>query len=187
MFRRHQPKPAHLAIIMGLFSFLLGSCSKRDSSTTKPAPNYAKAKADSEQLLDSLLPFAEKMLKEHHEFFPFGGHMTPEGKIVHDGAYDGTEQPPSQTLINLLEQAFQRSAKNQNLRGCAIVYDIRTIPPGRTEKQDAIAASIDHASGYSVVVIYPYTFDSEKKLRVEAPFATEGSHKIFGQTPISAQ
>jgi len=172
---------------MGLFAFLSSSCSKPQKTTAMPPVNNAKAKADAEQLLDSVLPFAEKMLQEHHEFFPFGGHMTPDGKIVHDGAYDGTEHPPSQTLIDLLEQAFQRSAKEQKLRVCAIVYDIRTIPPGRTEKQDAIAVSIDHASGYSVVVIYPYTFDAEKKLQVEAPFAIEGSRKIFGRTQISAQ
>jgi len=176
----------YLVIIMGLSQFLFGSCSKPQKSTATPTQNYAKAKADAEQLLDSLLPFAEKMLEQHQEFFPFGGHMTLDGEIVHDAAYDGTEKPPSQQLIDLLEQTFQRSAKEQKLRVCAIVYDIRTIPPRRTEKQDAIAASVDHASGYSVVVIYPYTFDAEKRLRVEAPFATEGSRKIFGPAQISA-
>lgn len=178
----------YLAITMGILSFLFGSCSKQEQPAAKTTPpNNAKAKADAEQLLGSLLPFAEKMLQEHHEFFPYGGHMEKDGKIVHDGAYDGTEHPPSQTLIDLLQQAFQQSARTQKLRTCAIVYDIRTIPPGRTEKQDAIAAAVDHVSGYSVVVIYPYTFDAQKKLQVEAPFATEGEYKIFGRPQISTR
>jgi len=172
---------------MGILSFLFGSCSKQEQPTAKTTPSNAKAKADAEELLGSLLPFAEKMLQEHHEFFPFGGHMETDGKIVHDGAYDGTEHPPSQALIDLLQKAFQQSASSNKLLTCAIVYDIRTIPPGRTEKQDAIAAAVDHASGYSVVVIYPYTFDAQKKLQVGASFATEGEYKIFGRSQISTR
>ena len=166
--------------IMSLFSFLFASCSKPDA-TAPPAPprKDAEAKADAEKLLDSLLPFAEQMLQQHHEFFPFGAHMAPEGKITLDGASDGTEHPPSQELIELLRQAHQRDAKAQKLRACATIYDIRTIPPGRTEKQDAIAAAIDHVSGYSSVVIFPYSFDAAQKLRVEPPFAVEGAHDIF--------
>ena len=172
---------------MGLLSFLFGSCSKPQNTATAPQRNDAKAKADAEQLLGSLLPFAEKMLQQHHEFFPFGGHMTSDGRIVLNAASDATERPPSQTLIDLLEQSFKRTAQTQDLRVCAIVYDIRTIPPGRTEKQDAIAVSIDHVSGYSVVVAYPYKFDEQKKLQIEVPFATEGSHKIFGRADISSK
>jgi hypothetical protein len=139
----------------------------------------AEAKADGEKLIDSLLPFAEQMLQGHREFFPFGGSMALDGTITHEGAYNGTEQPPSQELIDLLRQAHQRDATAQTLRACATIYDIRTVPPGRTEKQDAIAAAIDHVSGYSAVVIFPYSFDAAEKLRVEPPFAVEGAHDIF--------
>ena len=171
---------------MGLFSFLFGSCSKpKEAAATPPPRNNAEGKADGEKLLDTLMPFAEQMLQQHHEFFPFGGRMVPDGTIAHAAAYNGTEHPPSQELIDLLRQAHQQEARAKKLRACATVYDIRTIPPGRTEKQDAIAAAIDHVSGYSAVVIFPYTFDDDKKLRVEAPFAVEGSHDIFARPPQS--
>jgi hypothetical protein len=170
---------AFIVTIMGLFSFLFGSCSKPDTATPPPPRKDAEAKADGEKLIDSLLPFAEKMLQEHREFFPFGGRMSLDGTITHDGAYNGTEQPPSQDLMDLLRQAHQRDATAQILRACATIYDIRTVPPGRTEKQDAIAAAIDHVSGYSAVVIFPYSFDAARKLEVESPFAVEGAHDIF--------
>ncbi len=125
------------------------------------------------------MPFAEQMLQQHREFFPFGGRMALDGKITLEGAYNGTEQPPSQELIDLLRQAHQRDATSQTLCACATIYDIRTVPPGRTEKQDAIAAAIDHVSGYSAVVIFPYSFDTAQKLRVESPFAVEGAHDVF--------
>jgi hypothetical protein len=33
----------------------------------------------------------------------------------------------------------------------AIVVDVRTIPPGKKEKQDAVEVRLDHVSGYSVI------------------------------------
>ena len=108
-----------------------------------------------------------------------------DGTITHEGAYNGTEQPPSQELIDLLRQAHQKSARAKTLRACATVYDIRTVPPGRTEKQDAIAVAIDHVSGYSAVVIFPYSFGPDNKLQVEAAFAVEGTQEIFGRPPQS--
>ena len=44
------------------------------------------AKVDAETLLNSALPFAEKMLSEHGEFYPFGEAMKPDGQIVSVGA-----------------------------------------------------------------------------------------------------
>src|SRR5437867_8720804 len=101
---------------MGLFSLLFGSCSKPDAAALPPPRKDAEAKADGEKLLDSLLPFAEKMLQQHREFFPFGGRMAPDGTITHEGAHSGTEHPPSQELIDLLRQAHQRDATAQTLR-----------------------------------------------------------------------
>jgi hypothetical protein len=173
-------------IAMGLFSFLLGACSKQQPTSSPPSDN-ANAKADAEKLLDSLMPFAKQMLQNHHEFFPFGGHMASDGTVGHEGAYNGQEQPPSQELIGILKQAHQRDARDSKIRACATIYDIRTIPPGRTQKQDAIAAAIDHVSGYSVVVIFPYTFDAQKNLQVESPFAMEGAHDIFPRPPQSTK
>jgi hypothetical protein len=49
-----------------------------------------------EDLMNELIPFAQNMLTEYGEFFPFGGVVTSKGEIVHISAYDGNEQPPSQ-------------------------------------------------------------------------------------------
>lgn len=144
----------------------------------------AQAKADADTLLASLMPFAQHMLEKDREFFPFGGCMAPDGTITHEGAYNGSEHPPSKELIDILRQSHRTAARAKNLRACAIVYDIRTIPPGRTETQDAVAAAIDHVSGYSVIVIFPYSFDAEQELQVEAPFAIEGARDIFAHPRV---
>jgi hypothetical protein len=46
------------------------------------------AHPDLNQLLNSLLPFAERTLAEHGEFFPFGTAMKPDGEIVAVSAYE---------------------------------------------------------------------------------------------------
>jgi hypothetical protein len=139
------------------------------------------AKADAQELLDVLLPFAKQMLQQHREFLPFGRRMDPDGTIAHVGATDGTEHPASRSLICLMQGAFREEARTGILRTCGILYDVRIKPPGRAEKQDAIAAALDHVSGYSVVVFFPYGFDDSGQLKVESPFASEGEHSIFGR------
>src|SRR2546426_1377236 len=99
------------------------------------------AHPDLDQLLNALLPFAQQMLSKHGEFYPFGSAMTTDGQIQAHGAYDGDEHPPSQQLIDLLTQAFRQQAAAGHIRAAAICYDIRTIPPGHSEKTDAICVS----------------------------------------------
>ncbi|MEM1085370.1 MAG: hypothetical protein AAGI48_14755 [Verrucomicrobiota bacterium] len=137
------------------------------------------AKEDAQALVDEFMPFAEEMLAKHREFFPFGGRMSVEGEITHEGASDGIEQPPSQTLIDLLRQAHKQQAAEKEIRAACIVYDIRTIPPGKSEKQDAIAFELDHRDEYSVVVVFPYSFAGDGELQIEAPFASKGDGTVF--------
>jgi hypothetical protein len=138
-------------------------------------------KADSQELLDDLFPLAEKMLREHREFYPYGGRMSHEGKITHEGASDGTDHPLSKPMIELLTKAHCQEAESRSSKAVAIIYDVRVVPPGAAAKQDAIAAALDHVAGYSVIVYFPYRFSSEGDLAIDAPFANEGSYGIFGR------
>ena len=140
----------------------------------------ATPKEDCEKLMNSLLPFAEKMLREHGEFHPFGGAMKPDGDIVHHGAYTGQELPKGQELVDLLTEAFRQSAAKEDYIATAIVYDMRTIPPGETEKTDAICVSLDHRNDYSVNVAFPYRLE-DNELSLKSPFAAKGDGKIFSK------
>ena len=48
------------------------------------------AKAECEVLLNEAMPFAEKMLREHGEFYPYGYEMNPAGAIKLVVGYTGT-------------------------------------------------------------------------------------------------
>ena len=135
-------------------------------------------KSQCEELLDTVLPFAEKMLSTHGEFFPFGASMKSDGTIALAAAYEGNERPPSQPLIDMLHKAFHADAMKGAIRASALVYDVLVIPPGTNTKTDAIAVELDHRDKYSTVVYFPYSID-EGKVTLQAPFANQGTFGIF--------
>ncbi|EPM7823963.1 hypothetical protein ACTQ7B_004526 [Vibrio alginolyticus] len=117
--------------------------------------NLGKGKEDAQHLFDSVLPFAEKMLAEYGEFYPYGAAMTLTGDVVDVSVFEGNEYPPSSEIIDLLNSAFLKAAANREYRTTAVVYDVRiTLPSGQLS--DAIAVNLDHISGYSIVVYLPY-------------------------------
>jgi len=67
------------------------------------------------------------------------------------------------------------------LKATALVYDILTVPPGKEDKQNAIAIALDHRDNYSVIVIFPYSFTTDDQLVIETPVAMQGKNKIFSQ------
>jgi hypothetical protein len=58
-------------------------------------------KSESEALMNEAIPFAEKMLEKHGEFYPYGYVMKPSGEIVLMAGYDGTDRPKSQIIIEI--------------------------------------------------------------------------------------
>ena len=100
-------------------------CAQKDSQGQKE---------ELEKLLSAAMPFAEQMLKTHGEFYPYGSTMDSRGKITQVGGYTGTEHPKSTELIDLLKAAFRSDAKAGKIAACALVYDIRTVPPGKKEQ-----------------------------------------------------
>jgi hypothetical protein len=119
------------------------------------------------------------MLAKHGEFFPFGASMTADGEVAHVGAYTGNEQPPSQEIIELLRASFSDQAKAGKIRAAAVCLDVRTVPPGQSQKTDAICVSLEHARGDAVDVYLPYTKGWFGKYYYGTLFAARRNSNIF--------
>jgi hypothetical protein len=141
--------------------------------------DHAEQKKQLEELLASALPFAETMLTKHGEFFPYGATMTPDGKIAAVGGSTGDESPKSVEVIALLKEGYRKDGASGKIMACALVYDVRTIPPGQTEKTDAVAVDLNHRDGMSVTMYYPYRIASDKKVTFGELFASKGADDIF--------
>lgn len=71
-----------------------------------------------------------------------------------------------------MTQVFGHQAERGQLRAAAICYDVRTIPPGQTEKCDAVCASLEHQSGEAVNVFVPCQKATGGGIRYMQVFAT---------------
>lgn len=104
--------------------------------------------------------------------------MDGSGKIAFSAAYDGTEQPPSSDLIDMLRAGFREGAKKGQYMATALVYDVRVVPPDGGPKTDAIAVELDHRDDYSVIVYFPYHLD-HGQVNLGSPFAEKGASQVF--------
>jgi len=137
------------------------------------------ARPDLDALLNAALPFAQKMLVERGQFYPFGATMKPDGKIDQTAGWTGEEFPQSQELIDLLVGSYRAQAAKKELRATAFCFDVRTILPGHTEKSDAICVRLEHVDGEAVDVLLPYRKDRDGNLTWGNLFAARGPGSVF--------
>jgi hypothetical protein len=133
---------------------------------------------DLDALLVPLLEFAQEMLRKHGEYLPFGNVMTTNGDIELVAGYTGSEQPPSQDVIDLLLGGARSRAATGEIRAAGICYDVRL----RTEDgkpTDAIAVSLEHRAGDAVQVLLPYSKGRFTGLRFGDLTAGPGEQRIF--------
>lgn len=142
-------------------------------------PRVKAPRDEAEDILKALLPFAKQMLEQHGEFYPFAGAMLRDGSITAVSYQDGHDHPSSQQVIDGIVAGFRAAAKVGTYRAVGVAYDIATVLPGGAEKTDAIAVRLDHESGYSVQVVFPYRIVRPGEVVVAEPFATPGTSDVF--------
>ncbi len=134
------------------------------------------AKEEAELLVNDLVPCAKVMLREHGEFWPFGGTLGTDGSITQVGAHRELMQDAAPgELVELLEGAFRSDAAQGKIRAAAILLNVTLASRGK----DAILVRLDHADGYAVHVFFPYAI-AGGEVTTDAPFANEGERFAFG-------
>ena len=139
-------------------------------------------KADCEVVMNFGLPLVEELLKRHGEFLPFGAAMRPNGEIVCLGAYDGREVPSLAgsfaEIIRSLKDTLIAGARRQEYMATALFYEVGFTLPSSSERRDAVAVSLNHRDGYSVIVLLPYTIE-DAGIVYDVPHAQPGEVDIF--------
>jgi hypothetical protein len=138
---------------------------------------------DLDALLNDLLPFAERMLVEHGEFYPFGGSITRDGEHISVAAKASSDRPKSQELIDIMTDSFRAQAAEGKIRAAGICFDVRVIPPGQVDKTDAIQVALEREGGDAVDVFVPYAQLSDSEFTYGELFACERTPTLFVQQP----
>ncbi len=146
------------------------------------AAREAQPKADCEIVMNFGLPLAAEMLMRHGEFLPFGAAMRPNGEIVCLGAYDGRAYRSLAgsfgDMIGSLKEAFLAGARRQEYLATGMFYEVTVTAAAGSEHLSAVAVSLNHRDGYSVVVLLPFRID-DGKLVYDDPRAQPGEADIF--------
>jgi len=143
------------------------------------AQTMQSTREDANELMTHALGFAEQQLENYGEFFPFGIAMKPNGEIVLVAGHDGTERPPSQDVIDLLNAGFKNGAISGEYKATALTYNVRITLPNTGQPSDALNVALDHLNDYSALVFLPYSI-SDGQISYGELFAQKGENGIFG-------
>ena len=130
------------------------------------------ASAQVDELFNAAFEFAKRMLSQHRSFHPFGVSMAPDGKVAMVAGYTGSEHPPAQDVIDLLQSTFIDQAKGGAIQAAGVCLDVRVVPPGESAKSDAVCVRLASISGEAVEVYVPYREPLLGAHKFGATFAT---------------
>ncbi len=170
-----------MVLIVAVAGTVIFSCS-RGAPTPHVAtyqPNEAGVDTTSnddsalfKELTQFLLDFANQMLVENGSFSPFGGGVHSDGEIVSLGVE--IDQGNPQSSIDALAGQLDVGPFDVGM----IVVDIRVMPPGKSEKVDAIMLITESRNGFVKQSFLPYKIVNSKVDYGER-FDTNESRVIF--------
>jgi hypothetical protein len=137
-----------------------------------------EAQDDLDGLLNAALPFAQQMLDEDGEFYPYGVALTDSGEVQMLAGYGGGEQPTSaailETLVAGLRGDRETSGDRETIRAAALVANVRA------KDSDAVRVELEHRDGHAIIVLLPY---QEKRfgrgIKYGSLTASPGSRQIW--------
>ncbi|GEO05914.1 hypothetical protein AAE02nite_35780 [Adhaeribacter aerolatus] len=135
-----------------------------------------EVKSDIEKLIGYSVEFAENLLLDSGEYYPFGSKISSSGKFTPVSFFEDEEYPESQKIINELTSAFEEAFNKNKVRAYSIAYDVRVQNEKYNLPKDAILISIKHENVEGkLIYYYPYKFVNKKKLEFLEPW---GEHEI---------
>ena len=141
----------------------------------------ADKKTQAEKLMNELLDVAERLLREHGEFHPFGGYLLDDGSVTQVGLKMPTKADASGKERALqVEEALRSIGSSLAPTAIGIVSNVSVCSAG-TEAYDAIEIDIEHRGGYSAEVFFGYQFQggSEVNLKFTTTTAQAGQAGRF--------
>jgi hypothetical protein len=108
-----------------------------------------EAQDDLDGLLNFTLPFAQEMLDDAGEFYPFGAAVDAHDEVrLLSGGPDLGEHPASTEVLAVLLNGLRN--ERDVLRAAAVVSDVRLADT------DAVRVELEHRDGHALEVYLPY-------------------------------
>jgi predicted methyltransferase MtxX (methanogen marker protein 4) len=133
-------------------------------------------------LLNAVLPFAEQMLRQHGDFYPFGATIGRDGKIslVQADVGDEEEIPDSPELVHILYEGLRDQAVRGEIRGGAVCTNVAIRLHESDEETDVVRVSLDHAKHEPLDVLQPYAIERNGDVVFGVTVAVAADPRVFG-------
>jgi len=138
----------------------------------------AEPNEEIQAVLNFLLPFAERMLVEQGEFYPYAATMATDGEVSAVAAERGGEDPDVGDLLVELHGLLREQAAQRSIRASGIAADVTLTDPDSGETTDAVQIELDHADGDAVDVYVPYESGGDG-VKFGELVAAEGREPVF--------
>lgn len=130
-------------------------------------------KQDIQVIIEYCHEFAEQMLNNGQEYYPFGAQIENDGRLVPIGFKDEeTDNPESQNVIKKLTAEFEKLFKNKQIKAYVVTYDVRVSIDESGGKSDAICIDINHKDSDKIPRYYfTYSWSENEELIFGESFA----------------
>jgi len=114
-----------------------------------------------QELLNFLLPQAERMLGEQGEFYPYAAAVESDGSIEPVAPPVATADPDVGDILVALHNDLREQAAEGAIRASGIAADVTLTDPDSGETTDAVQLELDHADADAVDIYVPYVSSCE--------------------------
>ena len=131
-----------------------------------------------QELLNFLLPYAERMLNQHGEFYPYAAALGSDGELSAVGTDLDDDSPDVGEVLLALHQGLRDQAAEGEIRASGIAADVTLTDPDSGETTDAVQVELDHADADAVDIFVPYETEDEG-IKFGELVAAEGREPVF--------
>ena len=143
--------------------------------------NEERAEQELEQLLNAVIPLAQRMLARHGQFYPFAAAVRQDGKLTFIPNRDKKQPPPRQSLADRLREELIMGASNGEYRATGLCQDVSVNLSGAMGKSDAVLITIEHLNGRAMDVFLPYEAEADGEIVYGEVFASAADPVVFLQ------
>ena len=131
-----------------------------------------------QEILSFLLPYAERMLNEHGEFYPYAAALGADGELNAVATDVDDDSPDVGEVLLALHVGLRERAAEGAIRASGIAADVTLTDPDSGETTDAVQVELDHADADAVDIFVPYETEDEG-IKFGELVAAEGREPVF--------
>lgn len=129
-----------------------------------------------ETLVNTLVPFARRMLERHGSFVPFAATVALDGELQMLAA-DASPDTSAADAALLLEDGLRTAAADGKIRACGVCTDVRI--DGDDGELEAISVALEHAERDPLRIFVSYEVTASGEHGFGKPIAAPGQRKVF--------